>query len=62
MLLTDFYHRSQNVVPGLLVIHDAVGEHATVPANVPECFGEFAVFITQPIASIMSDIQFTIWV
>ena len=37
-------HRGENVVPGLWLGHDFIGEHTAVPADVSEGFGERAVF------------------
>src|SRR5205809_7436854 len=53
-------HRSQNVVPGVLLHHDFVWEHAAIPANVAKGFGKAPVFPVQPIASVMRDRQLAV--
>src|SRR5579872_4471048 len=55
-------HRSQDVVPGLLSRHDAIREHASVPANMREAFRQIAIFIAQPIAGVMRNIELSVWV
>ena len=39
MRVTDRRHDAEHVVPGFLLHHDGVGEHAAVPADVPEIAG-----------------------
>jgi hypothetical protein len=62
MFVADFNHGAQNIIPGLLIVHDGVGEHASIPTNMPERFGQHALFVAQPVTSIMNDIEFTIGV
>src|SRR5690554_1503117 len=57
---TDLNHRCQDIIPGLLLRHDRVGEHAAVPANMPESLSKFTAFVAKPVSSIFYNIQFTI--
>jgi hypothetical protein len=43
--LPHFYHRGQNVVPGLLLLHDGIGKHTAIPANVLEGLGKISLFV-----------------
>ena len=48
-------HRPQNVVPRLLLLHDHVGEHATVPADVADSLREVAIRPVQPVTRVMGN-------
>ena len=58
MLVPYFDHGGEDVVPGLLFGHDFVGEHAAVPADVFEFFGEVAFFVAEPEAGDVGDVEF----
>jgi hypothetical protein len=62
MVVAHFYQCCQDIIPGLLFQHDIIGEHATIPADMLKGFGEFSVFIAQPISRMSGNIQFTIGV
>lgn len=62
VLLTNFYHGCQNVVPGLSFGHNLIREHAAIPANMFESFGQLPVFIAQPVTGIVNYIEFTVGV
>src|SRR5258706_12876663 len=58
MLLAHLHHRAQDVVPGLLFHHDVIGEHAAVPADVFDGFGEVALVVAEPVAGVFGDVEF----
>src|SRR5690606_33059131 len=60
MGISHLNHRSKNVIPSLLVAHYCVREHTPIPTDMVEGFGEFSIFITQPMACILHDIQFAV--
>src|SRR5579885_705822 len=53
-------HDGENVVPGLLVHHHGIGEHAAVPADVPEGAGRLPVFAADPEAGVADDIKLAV--
>ena len=55
-------HRRQNVVPGLALHHHGVGEHAAVPADVPDALGRLAVGVAEPEAGVADDVQLAVGV
>ena len=58
MLLTHFDHGGKDIIPGLLLHHDIIREHTSIPANMFECFGKFAILIPQPVTRIFGNINF----
>src|SRR5690606_1414358 len=62
MLLAHLYHSSQNVVPSFGLHHNIIGEHTPIPTDMPDFFGKVAVFISQPMAGIHGDVQFSVWI
>jgi len=46
MLFSNLDHDVEDIVPGLLLHHDIVGEHTAVPAHVLEGFGEIPLFVS----------------
>src|SRR5207302_10141297 len=57
VLVSHFDHGGEDVVPGLLFGHDFVGEHAAVPADVFEFFGEVAFVVAEPEAGDVGDVE-----
>ena len=55
----DVDHCLQNIVPGLRIHHNAVREHAAVPADVSEAFDR-AVFISEPKSGVFGNIELAI--
>src|SRR5687768_4999217 len=55
--IPDIDHRAQDVVPGLLLQHRSIGEHAAVPADVLVGAGRLAGLIAHPEASVGDDIE-----
>src|SRR5271157_1261785 len=55
--VADADHRCEDVVPRLRLHHDGVGEHAAVPADVPELLGELPTLVAEPEAGVMGDVQ-----
>src|SRR5215207_11102600 len=55
--IPDIDHRAQDVVPGLLIQHRLIGEHAAVPADVLVGAGRLAGFIAHPEPSVVDDIE-----
>ena len=55
----NIHHRLENGVPGLGILERCVGEHAAVPADVPDAalFGTF-----QPVAGTCRDVQLAVGV
>ncbi len=53
-------HRGENVVPSLWLVHDFIGEHAAVPADVPAGRQDVAVLVAKPEASVMSDVELAV--
>src|SRR3984957_6414294 len=53
-------HGAKDVVPGLLTRHSRIGEHATVPADVPKGLRQRAVVVPQPIPGVMNDIELAV--
>ena len=41
-------------------MHDLVGEHAAVPADVLECLGQLAVVVAQPVAGVLGDVELAV--
>src|SRR3954469_17794786 len=62
MLLANFYHSSKDIIPGLLTHHHVICKHATIPADMFEGFGKLSIFVTKPVARIMNDVKFTVWI
>src|SRR5437773_38988 len=60
VVFADLEHRGQNVVPGLLLHHDIIWEHAAIPANVFEFLRHFALVVAHPITSVAGNVQFAI--
>ena len=60
MVLPDLNHRREDVVPGLLLAHDIVREHAAVPANVLELLSHLTGVIAHPVAGVASDVQLAV--
>src|SRR6266568_4396536 len=54
----DGEHGGEDVVPGLLVHQDRVGEHATVPANVADGFRQVPARVAEPEAGVVRDVEF----
>ena len=50
----------KNAVPRLGFVHDFVGEHATVPADVSARFQHVAMLVAQPVAGSCGDVQFAV--
>src|SRR3990172_11532490 len=55
--VADGDHRTQDVVPRLALHHDVVGKHAAVPTDVAEGLGQVPLFIAEPMAGVLGDIQ-----
>src|SRR5688572_4735638 len=53
-------HRAENVVPGLLVLHHRVREHAAVPADVAHGPGQVARVVAEPVAGVLDDIELAV--
>jgi hypothetical protein len=62
MVVAHFDQCCEDIIPGLLFQHDIIWEHATIPADMLKGFGEFSVFIAQPITCMSGNIQFTVGV
>src|SRR3712207_2003760 len=60
--IPDVDHRAQDIVPGLLLHHGPIGEHAAVPADVLESTGRLARFIAHPEAGVVDDVEAAVWV
>jgi len=60
MRIAHFDHRTQNIIPGLLLHHHRIREHATIPADVVEGFCELTFIIAQPEAGVMRHIKLAI--
>src|SRR5437879_1742503 len=58
----DGDHRGEDVVPGLRLHHDLVGEHAAVPADVAEPLGQAARLVAEPEPGDVGDVQLTLGV
>ena len=52
----------EDVVPGLLLLHHRVGEHAAVPADVPDRLGQVAVLVAEPEAGVLGDVELAVGV
>src|SRR5687768_6365824 len=50
-------HGAQHVVPGLLILHHGIGEHAAVPADVAHRLGELAGLVAEPVAGVLGDVE-----
>jgi len=60
MVVPYFDQGCKDIVPGLLFHQNFVGEHAAIPANVLKGLGEFAVFIAQPKACMLCNIELSV--
>src|SRR5690606_27097801 len=60
MCVTHFDHGRKDVIPGLLVVHHCIREHATIPADMIKCRGQLSIFIAKPMSGILDDIQLAI--
>ena len=60
MGILDGEHRGKNLIPGFRLVHDFVGEHATVPTDVATVLQDVAVLITQPVTGVMRDVELSI--
>ena len=60
MVVPYFDQGSKDIIPGLLFHHDSIREHAPIPANMVEGFGQFTLVITQPESRMMCDIKLAI--
>src|SRR3954464_10417610 len=58
VLVSDFDHRGEDVVPGFGFHHDVVGEHAAVPADVLDGFRRLALVVLEPVAGDLGDVEF----
>src|SRR5688500_4799622 len=57
VVVSDLDHGGKNVVPGLRLHHDFVGEHATVPTDVFEFFRDFALAVAEPVAGVARNVE-----
>src|SRR5579872_4433207 len=53
-------HGADHRVPRLLPLHHGIGEHAAVPADVPHLPGQVALFVAQPVAGMLGDIELAV--
>src|SRR5512137_362886 len=60
VVLANLDHGGEDVVPGLLLHQRVVREHATVPADVLQLFGDLAFAVAEPVAGVADDIEFTL--
>src|SRR6266568_8107392 len=60
--LADGEHSGEDVIPGLLVHQDRVGEHTTVPANVADGLGQVPARVAEPEAGVVGDVEFAVGV
>ena len=54
MVFAHLDHRGEDVVPGLLLLHDRVREHATVPADVLDAA---LLRVLEPVAGAFDDVE-----
>src|SRR5688572_18834856 len=57
VVLADLDHAGENVIPRLLLLHDLVREHATVPADVLHLLGDLAAAVAEPVSGVAGDVQ-----
>ena len=55
MLVAHGNHGRENIVPSAGLGHYVVGEHATIPANMPEGFAECAIITSEPETGMVGD-------
>src|SRR4051794_22963256 len=58
MLIPHLHHHPQDVVPRLRLHHHFVGEHAAVPADVPQPLHGMAGAVLEPEAGVLRDVEF----
>ena len=60
MCIAHSNHCVEDVVPGLLLHHDGVREHATVPADMSKRLCQLAIFAVKPVAGVMRDVKLAV--
>src|ERR1700745_2520395 len=60
MRFSDRNHCTQNRVPGLLLQHHLIWEHAAIPTDMLESLGQFSLIVAKPISGIPGNVQFPI--
>jgi hypothetical protein len=60
--ITNCNHRSEDIIPSLLLFHDRIGEHAAIPANMCQGLVVISSRISHPVTCIMGDIEQSIWI
>ncbi len=53
-------HRCENIVPGLLLHHHRVREHAAIPTDVLDGASKSAIFTVEPITGVVLDGEFAV--
>ncbi len=62
VVFADLDHGGEDVVPRLLLAHDRVGEHATIPADVFDLLRDLARLVAQPVAGVAGDVELAAWI